>query len=149
MYFTLLFLSLLVICTIITSTLAIKKYYKNLEYQACRDKSQSLINKGQYEAAIPYLREAVRIDPKSIASLSELGKSLVISGHIDEGINILYQATHASSGFPSTYFYLGQALQKKRQMVEARNAWKKVIEIDGEGPWGKQAKSQLDQLFKH
>jgi Flp pilus assembly protein TadD len=45
-----------------------------------------LANQGRFTEAIPHLREAVRLEPRSLTNHVSLGRALMYSGQTDEAI---------------------------------------------------------------
>jgi len=76
--------------------------------------------RGDYEAAISEYRETLRLSPRAVEPLLELGDVLIKSGKIDEAIDLL------ENDFPSTvesvwrYTMLGECYLRKDDLTKAR-----------------------------
>ena len=74
---------------------------------------------GQSDKALPVLREAVALSPKSFRANFELGRVLLAAGHLEEAENSLLTSAHLAPNFSRTYYLLGTLRQKQNRPAEA------------------------------
>jgi len=120
---------------------------RNQEYRVSLADGENLIKQGQDQAAIVSLKKAVRLRPQLPHAHDSLGDAYAGAKMFDDAVQEYRRAIALSSGYPSTYLHLGNVLAEKGQLQDAGQAWKKVIEKDGAGPWAKMAQEQLNKYF--
>ncbi len=121
-------------------------YVKNKnynEFNALLDRGTQQLDAKQYNNAIQSLRKATLIDPDSSSAHFRLGIALEASGNYREAIIELQHPSTSKERVPSAYLTLGNAEFHLGHMQNARRAWQTVVDMDGEGTWGKEALEKL------
>ena len=89
------------------------------------------MQKRDYPAALPYLRELVARDPKDESTRIELGKACAQSGALDEARKNL--ASPLAHGYPdekgSLHYLLGNVLKKMGRSAEAEQAFAAATQL--------------------
>ncbi len=88
------------------------------------------IQKGDYQAAIIALREAVKNDKKNPQGYILLGTALLRADSTDAAIAALVQARELDSANANIYMLLGDVYTKQRIAAAAIDQYKKVTEFD-------------------
>lgn len=103
-----------------------------------------LIDKGQYEEAIPLLREGIDLWPALSPGHYYLGVALAATGKQNEAIGAYRQAIRLMPDFSSAQYDLGNALNKIGNRSEARKWWK-AASRGPELPWARAAQEELNK----
>ena len=93
-----------------------------------------LIPLGRFEEARNEIREALRLDPVSLAINATLGLTHYFAGEYDQAIKEFERALAMDANFPIANFFLGQALSQKSQPEEALPFFRRAIELYGQSP---------------
>jgi protein O-GlcNAc transferase len=80
--------------------------------------------------ALPILREGMAASPKSFVVNYELGRALLIIGHLDEAEHYLLIAGQLAPSYPRTYFLLGKVHEKQHRSTEAARDLAKFAELN-------------------
>ena len=110
----------------------------------------ALARSGQDERAVPVLREAVRLDARSIASQYQLGLALQRAGLLDEAIPLLKRVAASSPENVEAEINLGMALCQAQDAKDAVPMLQNAVKSAPENPTAHQdlaaAYIQLNQL---
>jgi tetratricopeptide (TPR) repeat protein len=77
------------------------------------------LRRGDGAAAVPYARKAVEVDPQSFVAHNALGRALVESGDLDNGIKELELSKQQAPGSPQTRIALASAYAKAGRNEDA------------------------------
>jgi tetratricopeptide (TPR) repeat protein len=103
---------------------------------------------GQLDLALTHAREAVKLDPKSVSALLNLGSVQLLKEDADAATASYKQAIELAPTNADAYYLLGSALEKKNDKSGAAQALKKFIEIcppsDARSAAAKKKLSNLD-----
>jgi tetratricopeptide (TPR) repeat protein len=84
---------------------------------------------GQLDLALSHAREAVKLDPKSVSALLNLGSVQLLKNDTEAATASYKQAIELAPGNADAYYLLGSALEKKDDKSGAAQALKKFVEI--------------------
>jgi CHAT domain-containing protein len=113
----------------------------------------------EFDKAIEYLRQALRLAPDSAQLHSDLGAALLSKIEAERGA----QAERRNEDVNECFTHLNRALtlaptlhealfnrallnQRVRLRREARADWEQYLQQDSQSPWAKEARSNLDQV---
>ncbi|MBN2019419.1 MAG: tetratricopeptide repeat protein [Sedimentisphaerales bacterium] len=91
-----------------------------------------LVKQGNYEDALRYFKEAVRVNPDYILAKNNLCATLLAQNKTDEAIDCFNEALQKEGKWPDIYkiyFGLGLAYEKKGDFENARLNYKKTLSI--------------------
>lgn len=77
------------------------------------------LKRGDAAAAVPYAQKAVEIDPQSFIAHNAMGRALVESGNLDQGIKELELSRQQAPGSPQTRIALASAYAKAGRKEDA------------------------------
>ena len=89
-----------------------------------------LINLGKFNNAIMALRQALKIDPYNHITYYYLGLSLIAIGNDKDAISSFTQSLLLDPDNVDTYFNLGKSYYETGKIIQAREAFNRVINID-------------------
>jgi len=78
-----------------------------------------LLDRQQIEEALPVLRRAVEVSPRSFLANYELGRCLLSRGVLMEAEHVLWAAADLDPKFPQTYYQLEKLCQREQRPKEA------------------------------
>jgi tetratricopeptide (TPR) repeat protein len=88
------------------------------------------IRLGMPEQALPVLRQAKGLSPRSFVVNYELGRVLLTLDHLDECDSFLLAAADLALNFSRTYYLLGTLRQKQNRLAESRLHFAKLEELN-------------------
>lgn len=99
---------------------------------------------GDFQKAESIFMQAYTLDPTEAGLLVFAASAAFVSGNIQRAMELATQATHCTSGpIDEAYFNLGGYLLVQKRYEEARNCYKRALEID---PNYKIAKTKLEDV---
>jgi len=96
--------------------------------------SQELFNKGDTEDAIDWLEYIIKIDPKNIKPLNQLGAFLIFEGEIAAAIFRLEESIEIMPKDLDAHFLLGEAYHKDNDVTAAIDQWEWIYKVDKDYP---------------
>jgi len=99
------------------------------EYYRLIDVASEAMNKGDHQAAIPLLREALATSPGDAVVHNSYGSALMATGHIAEAIVQYRQATALSPDYPDAHNNLASALVQSGRADEAIAEFQKALAL--------------------
>lgn len=87
------------------------------------------LKRGDSEAAAIYAREAASIDPESFAAHNALGRSLVNSGEVEQGVSELERARDLAPNSPETRIALASAYAKIGRPNDAKREREEFVRL--------------------
>ena len=102
------------------------------EYYRVVDDAAELVQKGQYEAALPELRRAQALNPIGSLRTQQSGDCAGETGKTAEAIREYEKAIDLSPDFAEAYNNLGNALARIGKVDEAVARYRKALELDPE-----------------
>ena len=137
----------IVTCSIVAALIVNVRSYlfmkKTKDFSRHVEKADTFMQNGNYNAAVVEFKQAVLIKPDAAPIRDSRGDALYQSSRYGEAEKEYRYALRHTSGYPSTYFYLGSILKMNGHKSEAREMFRKAIEKDGNGPWGQDAQKSL------
>lgn len=115
-------------CVTAEQKLAAKRE-KDPQYQY--EKAVICLNAGLTDAAVPYLRQALALDPRHYPSLNLLGLAHMIKGQVESAVAVLKQCVAIAPSFSDGRNNLATALWESGNKEEAEEEYKKAYAIDG------------------
>ena len=98
------------------------------EYYRVVDAASDLLKKKQYAAAAVEWSKALQLEPDEAPAHNNLGRALVETGKVEEGMEHYRRALELSPGYPEAYNNLGNALVRRRRLPEAVEQFEKALE---------------------
>ena len=89
-----------------------------------------LIYRKQFDAGRAELLKAQQLDPLSLAINANVGLSYYFERRYDDAIRHLRTTLELDRYFPYGHFFLGWALEQKREFAQAEDAFRRAAEID-------------------
>lgn len=89
-----------------------------------------LARRGELEAAMSHLHEALRIDPDYGEAHTNLGFALISRGEIDGAITHFREALRINPHYSESHFNLGVALARRGKLEEAIKHYREALRID-------------------
>ncbi len=89
-----------------------------------------LVYRKQFDAGRSELLKAQQLDPLSLAINANVGLSYYFERRYDEAIQHLRTTLELDSYFPYAHFFLGWALEQKKEFGSAEEAFRRAAEID-------------------
>jgi tetratricopeptide (TPR) repeat protein len=86
--------------------------------------------RGDFQAAIPFFEEAIRVEPDFADAHSSLGGALQDLGKLDEAITECREAIRLNPNSADCHNNLGWALQEKGRFEEAIREYRKALELE-------------------
>jgi len=103
-------------------------------------------NKGEFETAEKYYKEAIRIQPKFTIALRGLGRTYLKMSEATKTQEILNETISIEPDFAPAYIDLAQSYLMLGDIEKAKNAYRHVIKIAPNSPFAKEAQKDLQQL---
>ncbi len=100
--------------------------------------AEMLIKENRTEEALPYAREAARINPQSARNHYLVGKALSRTENPQESLDELRKAAELDPNYPEPHYLLGQLYQKLRRRAEAEREFALFQKISKETAQKKQ-----------
>jgi Flp pilus assembly protein TadD len=97
------------------------------------------------EAALPYLQDAVNIQPEQPVGLNTLGSALLASGREDEAIGCFRHALQVQPGYTNARYNLANALADQGDLEQAAGAFEAVLK---DNPDDVKARDHLFEVLK-
>jgi tetratricopeptide (TPR) repeat protein len=88
------------------------------------------IARGAYSEAIDFYRDLVRIAPRHVVALNNLGAALSKLGHYKEAEVYFYQAIKIEPNFSDAYSNIGNALLLKGQYADAEQFLRRALKLN-------------------
>jgi tetratricopeptide (TPR) repeat protein len=126
------------------------------EYYRLIDVASEAMNKGDHEAAIPLLKQALAESPGDAVVHNSFGSALAATGHIGEAVAQYRRATALSPEYPDAHNNLASALVQSGRPDEAIGEFRKAVALNPDfaearaGLGGVLAqKGRLDEAIPH
>jgi tetratricopeptide (TPR) repeat protein len=94
------------------------------------------IRNGDLQGATGYVEKVLRLDPKHVEGLIDLGNAYTVSGNPEKGIELLHRALSNSPDEVNVYFGLATAYASLNQLDQAEQAIRKVISAEPDNAVG-------------
>ena len=107
-------------------------WYQNLLKSSYSRMGWSYYEKGRFEEAIPFLKEAIRIDPTSSWHQGLLGAAYYRMGNLEEAIPFLKEAISLWPDNLQAHVVLAAAYSLAGRMEEAHAQTEDILRIDPE-----------------
>ena len=104
-----------------------------------------LLSAGKTDAALPYLRDAVRIQPEQPVALNTLGSALLASGDETAAIDYFQHALQVQPSYMNARYNLANALADQGKLAEAADGFGEVLK---DHPDDAKAREHLFQALK-
>lgn len=101
---------------------------KDPQYQY--EKAVVCMNAGLTDYAIPYLNQALALNPRHQASLNLLGLAHMIKGNLPAAVTALEKCVEVAPGFSDGHNNLATALLESGQTERAEAEYRKAFELD-------------------
>jgi Flp pilus assembly protein TadD len=101
---------------------------------------------GKLDKSVEYLRQAVSEDPKNHDALLELGRALFETGDVEGGIRETRRLLELDDSNVDALYNLGAIYGNLGQDDQARQYWKKAVELAPSSESGRRATTGLRQL---
>jgi tetratricopeptide (TPR) repeat protein len=105
-----------------------------------------LLRRQRAEEALKPMSRYAELRPDTSDAFDSYGEVLLAAGRTDEAVITLRKGLAIEPTLGSSWYLLGQAYEKKRQMAEARTAYQNVIAHDRSEPRKKEAADRLKNL---
>jgi tetratricopeptide (TPR) repeat protein len=89
------------------------------------------VKTGQYEAALPALRQALTINNRTSKSFYSLGVAHLKLNQLTEAIESLTQSATLDPNNVNTHMMLGIAYSNRQQLKEAEESFQKALKLGG------------------
>ena len=99
------------------------------EYYRLIDVASEEMNKGEHEAAIPLLKQALAQSPGDAVVHNSFGSALAATGHLPEAVAQYRKATELSPDYPDAHNNLASALVQSGRRDEAVVEFEKALAI--------------------
>ena len=99
------------------------------EYYRLIDVASEDMNKGDHQAAIPLLKQALAEDPSDAVVHNSLGSALAATGDLAQAVVQYRRATALSPEYPDAHSNLAAALAQSGQLDEAIGEFKKALAL--------------------
>jgi tetratricopeptide (TPR) repeat protein len=86
-----------------------------------------MLSRGKAAEAIPYLRDALKLEPDQAAALNGLGAALLASGQNSEAMAEFQQALQAQPGYTNARYNLANALADEGRLDDAAAGFRQVL----------------------
>jgi Flp pilus assembly protein TadD len=101
---------------------------------------------GKMDESVEYLRQALKEDPKNHDALLELGRSLFETGDVGGAIRETTRLLEADPSNVDALYNLGAIHGNLGQDAQARQYWKKAVDLAPQSQSGRRAAAGLQQL---
>ena len=106
-----------------------------------------LLERGErFQEAFELISRAIAIDPTNPSYLDSLGWAYFKLGKLDDAIRRLEEALKQDGASATAHEHLGDVYQKKGNIEQARNAWKKASVLTASSTDASRIKEKLDSL---
>ncbi|NOZ56917.1 MAG: tetratricopeptide repeat protein [Calditrichaeota bacterium] len=105
------------------------------------------LDKGLPDSAIFYLRQALQEDPDNWRLLYNLGAAYTKKGQWQKAIETLRKALNKRSDVPEIHYFLGVAYNNAGMPGEAVRWFRRTVQLDPQGPYGKLARKHLTTIL--
>jgi protein O-mannosyl-transferase len=105
-------------------------------YIAHNNLAAALEDRGDYDAAISHLQEAVRIKPYDAPAIFNLGLAFYSTGRYDDAIRHYQDALRLDPNNPDIYSNMGNAFFMKGQLDDAANQYQQAIHLNPDDAMG-------------
>jgi len=102
------------------------------EYYRLIDVASEAMNKGEHEAAIPLLKEALATNPGDAVVHNSYGSALAATGHLAEAVAQYRKATALAPDYPDAHNNLASALVQAGRADEAVAEFRKALDLKPE-----------------
>jgi 4-amino-4-deoxy-L-arabinose transferase-like glycosyltransferase len=92
--------------------------------------AMDLIDKKRYAEALPYLLEAMRLNPHVLESYLGAGSALAHLGRHEESLAYLLRADRIFPGSPETHYMIGRDLSELNRTAEAVAHYQQALSLD-------------------
>ena len=99
---------------------------------------------GQYAEAQEAYEAALRADPKCAEAAYNLGSLFEDLGELPASIRQYRMALELAPDYADAHFNLAGVLGKAGRTQEAREHWRRYLQLDAESPWARIARSHLE-----
>jgi arylsulfatase A-like enzyme len=97
------------------------------EYVGLFAKAMDLVQQGRPRDALPLFEELRHQDPRNVSLLHQYGQALMLSGFVDNALEIFRIAVDADPGYALGWQRIGQLLDAKRDLAGAEAAYRKAL----------------------
>ncbi|MBN22902.1 MAG: hypothetical protein CL678_16570 [Bdellovibrionaceae bacterium] len=97
------------------------------------------------DAALPYFKKALEINPYLIDGYLEFSKAYEQLGFVEKAIALLEMGLSQMSFYPDLHCRLGELYLKKNLVQKAKESWKKALELD---PLHEVSKIRLNEILE-
>ena len=115
-----------------------------------------MINNGKVDEAISHFNKALKINPRSVEALNNIGIILASRGKLDEAVSYFSKALRIQPYDEQTHFNLGLALSQQGKIDDAIKHYIEVLRVNPENEkahinlgFALQAQGRLDDAIKH
>ena len=123
---------------------------KNWKHLVFAQRGHRLANMGDFLAAEQQYLEAHRLDPDDATYLIYAGVVALRGGDVHRSEQLLRQASECSEGaLDEAYFNLGGCLVVQRKYIEARDCYRKALEMDPDYILAQKALTDVEAAIKH
>jgi len=110
------------------------------------DLGKRLLERGDYEASLREMQAVLEIAPDDPVALFNIGTLYFRLNRPEEAEPPLRRAVSLAPDYIAAYLQLGLTLERLRKFTEAREAFEKVIEIQGDGREARIARARIESL---
>jgi type IV pilus assembly protein PilF len=103
-------------------------------------------NKGNYQMAERYYRQALDLQPRYIIALRGLGRTYLAAGKISQAVETLEKAVEMAPRFPALYLDMARAYAAAADLEAARDAYRKTMALAPDTDLARTAKQEIDNL---
>jgi tetratricopeptide (TPR) repeat protein len=100
--------------------------FADLHYHCSRVRARL----GKTQAAIASAAEAVRINPRYVQAMIQLGRLYAVSDAGDSAIDRLNDAIRAGGDYPDVHFLLGELYRERGRNDDARRAYRRALDLN-------------------
>jgi type IV pilus assembly protein PilF len=99
-----------------------------------------------YEQSRQHYLAAIKIAPSYSLAYNGLGMTYTANGQWNEASEALKKAIEYAPKYAEAHYNLGEVLMAQNQVPLARLAFREVVRLDPEGPYGRKAKQRLKEI---
>ena len=103
---------------------------KTIDAKYLLSQGNKSIARGAYSEAISFYEELLKIAPRQIVALNNLGAALSKLGRYKEAEQYFYQAIKVDPGFPDAHSNIGTMLLMKGQYADAESFFRKALKLN-------------------
>ena len=115
------------------------------DFSAHLNMGSLLMVAGKVDAALPFLRDAVRIEPEQPVALNTLGSALLAGGKEEEAIGYFQHALRVQPGYSNARYNLANALADQGHLAAAADDFDEVLK---DNPDDSKAREHLFEVLK-